>query len=395
MKRIAILGSTGSIGVTTLGIVAHFPQRFEVVALAAGQNIDRLAQQMALFHPALVAVADEETAARLRQLTPAYAGQILWGQGGLEAVATARRAELVVSALVGAVGLVPTLRAIEAGKHVALANKEVLVVAGELVMRAARAASVHLFPLDSEHNAIFQALRGHSRADVHRVILTASGGPFLHHSLTALREVTREDALRHPTWRMGAKITIDSATLMNKGLEVIEARWLFDLSPEQIQVVIHPQSILHSMVEYIDRSVIAQMGIPDMAIPISYILAYPDRLPMTHLPALDLARAAALQFEEPDMRRFPCLGLAYRALRTGGTATAVLNAANETAVAAFLAGEIRFVDIPALLTGVLDAHVPEPATDLAVLLGADRWARDSACALLGAPTRWAPVAREA
>ena len=387
MKRIAVLGSTGSIGVSTLDIVAHFPERFEVVALAAGRNIDRLAQQIGCFRPPLVAVTDEEHAVRLRQLTPWYGGEIQWGTDGLASVAAAPGAELVVSALVGAMGLVPTLRAIEAGKHVALANKEVLVMAGELVTRAARAAGVDLFPLDSEHNAIFQALRGHRRADVRRIILTASGGPFLRHSLAALREVTREDALRHPTWKMGTKITVDSATLMNKGLEVIEAHWLFDLSPEQIQVMIHPQSIVHSMVEYIDGSVIAQMGIPDMAIPISYILAYPERLPMTHLPALDLPRRAALRFEEPDTRRFPCLDLAYRALRAGGTTAAVLNAANETAVAAFLAGGIRFLDIPRLLGRVLDAHVPAPATELAALLRADRWARESAHALLDAATR--------
>jgi 1-deoxy-D-xylulose-5-phosphate reductoisomerase len=285
---------------------------------------------------------------------------------------------LIVSALVGALGLLPTLQAIEAGKHVALANKEVLVVAGELVTQAARAAGVNLFPLDSEHNAVFQALRGHRRADVRRILLTASGGPFLNRPVHELRTVTREDALRHPTWKMGDKITIDSATLMNKGLEVIEAHWLFDLPAEQIDVVIHPQSIVHSMVEYIDGSVLAQMGIPDMAIPISYILAYPDRLPMDYLPSLDLPRAGTLQFAQPDLSKFTCLGLAYRALCAGGTAPAVLNAANEVVVAAFLAGEIAFLDIARILTSVLDAHPPSAAKDLETLLAADRWARAAA-----------------
>jgi 1-deoxy-D-xylulose-5-phosphate reductoisomerase len=375
MKRIAILGSTGSIGVTTLDVVARFPERFEVVALAAGKNVKRLAEQVRCFQPRFVAVGDAASATALRQLVPEYRGDIGCGPEGLAAVATAPQAELIVSALVGALGLLPTLRAIEAGKHVALANKEVLVVAGELVTKAARAAGVNLFPLDSEHNAVFQALRGHRRADVRRIILTASGGPFLHRPAHELRTVTRDDALRHPTWKMGDKITIDSATLMNKGLEVIEAHWLFDLPPERIDVVIHPQSIVHSMVEYIDGSVLAQMGIPDMAIPISYILGYPDRLPMEHLPSLDLPRAGILQFAQPDLSKFVCLGLAYRALRAGGTAPAVLNGANEVVVAAFLAGEIAFLDIARILTAVLDAHVPSAAEGLEPLLAADRWAR--------------------
>ena len=391
MRHLAILGSTGSIGVTTLDVVSRFPERFEVVALAAGKNIERLAEQVRRFHPALVAVGEAATADALRLLVPDYGGEIRCGAEGLQAVATAPGAELVVSALVGALGLLPTLRAIEAGKHVALANKEVLVVAGELVTRAARAAGVQLFPLDSEHNAIFQALRGHRREDVKRIILTASGGPFLRRSVHELRSVTRDDALRHPTWKMGDKITIDSATLMNKGLEVIEAHWLFDLPPEQIHVVIHPQSIVHSMVEYIDGSVLAQMGIPDMSIPISYILAYPERLPMAHLPALDLPQAASLQFEAPDLSKFVCLGLAYRALRAGGTAPAVLNAANEVVVAAFLSGEVGFLDIPRILTAVLDAHVRSAATDLETLLAADRWARDAARAHVPGSLRSAAV----
>jgi len=378
MKRLSILGSTGSIGVTTLDIVARFPDRFEIVALAAGKNVDRLAEQVRRFHPPVVGTADQGTAASLRRVLPDYRGEIASGVEGLIRVATVPGADLTVSALVGALGLLPTLRAIEAGKHVALANKEVLVVAGALVTRAARDAGVHLFPLDSEHNAIFQALRGHRREDVRRIVLTASGGPFLHRSASDLRAVTRDDALRHPTWKMGNKITIDSATLMNKGLEVIEAHWLFGFPPDQIDVVIHPQSIVHSMVEYIDGSVLAQMGIPDMTIPISYVLAYPDRLPMDHLLPLDLPQAGVLQFAAPDLERFPCLALAYRALRAGGTVPAALNAANELAVAAFLDGAIAFADIPGILSTVLDAHAPIPARDLDTLLAADRWARDEA-----------------
>jgi 1-deoxy-D-xylulose-5-phosphate reductoisomerase len=391
MKRLAILGSTGSIGVTTLDVVARFPERFAVVALAAGRNMARLAEQVRRFQPLVVAVGDATNAEALRQLVPEYHGDLLCGADGLTAVATAPAAELVVSALVGALGLLPTLQAIEAGKHIALANKEVLVVAGELVTNAARAAGVDLFPLDSEHNAIFQVLRGHRRDDVRRIILTASGGPFLHRAPHELRTVSRADALRHPIWKMGDKITIDSATLMNKGLEVIEAHWLFDVPPERIAVVIHPQSIVHSMVEYIDGSVLAQMGIPDMAIPISYILAYPERLPMNHLPSLDLPHAGMLQFAEPDLAKFVCLALAYRALRAGGTAPAVLNAANEVVVAAFLAEQIAFLDIARILTRVLDAHQPSAATDLETLLTADRWARAAArrCVDEGAG-RWGP-----
>jgi len=378
MKQLAILGSTGSIGVTTLDIVARFPERFAVVALAAGKNVERLAEQVRRFRPALVAVGDEASVAALRRLVPGFRGEVVSGRTGIERVATAPGAELVVSALVGALGLLPTLRAIEAGKDVALANKEVLVVAGELVTRAAAAAGVNLFPLDSEHNAIFQALRGHRRDEVRRIILTASGGPFLRRPLSELRSVTRDEALQHPTWKMGNKITIDSATLMNKGLEVIEAHWLFGLPADQIAVVIHPQSIVHSMVEYIDGSVLAQMGIPDMSIPISYVLAYPGRLPLDHLSPLDLAQAGTLEFAEPDLSKFRCLSLAYRALHAGGTTPAVLNAANEVVVAAFLDGAVRFLDIPGILSDVLDAHVPSGAQDLDTLLAADAWARGAA-----------------
>jgi 1-deoxy-D-xylulose-5-phosphate reductoisomerase len=384
MKRLAILGCTGSIGVTTLDLVARFPDRFEVVALAAGKNLERLAQQVRRFRPKVVSVQNQAAALDFAAHVPEYRGAICSGAEGLEAVATAEGADLLISALVGAVGLLPTLRAIQAGKDVGLANKEVLVIAGELVTAAAKSAAVNLFPLDSEHNAIFQALRGHRRDEVRRIILTASGGPFLRRSLGELRSVSRDDALRHPTWKMGDKITIDSATLMNKGLEVIEAHWLFGVRPEHIQVVIHPQSIVHSMVEYIDGSVLAQLGIPDMAIPISYVLAYPDRLSLDHLPALDLPHAATLEFGEPDLSKFQCLGLAYQALRAGGTVPAVLNAANEIVVAAFLAGGIAFLDIPRILTQVLEAHVRLAADGLETLLAADRWAREQAQSCLSA-----------
>jgi 1-deoxy-D-xylulose-5-phosphate reductoisomerase len=382
VKRLAVLGSTGSIGVTTLDLAARFADRFNVVALAGGRNIARLAEQVQSFRPQIVATADADGAAALRALVPECPGELVHGVDGLTRVATAADAQLVVSALVGALGLIPTLAAIEAGKDVALANKEVLVVAGELVQRAARAAGVRIFPTDSEHNAIFQALHGHRREDVRRIILTASGGPFLRTPREQLRLVTRGEALQHPTWKMGNKITIDSSTLMNKGLEVIEAHWLFDVPPERIDVVIHPQSIVHSMVEFIDGSVLAQLGIADMSIPISYVLAYPDRLSLDHLPRLDLPAAPSLEFVAPDLERFPCLGLAYRALRAKGTAPAVLNGANEVAVDAFLAGAIGYLDIARILETVLDRHEVVPRPSLDQLLEADRRARSEARALI-------------
>jgi len=377
-RPIAILGSTGSVGVSTLALIERFPERFQAVALAAGRNVARLAEQVTWHAPEVVSVADERAARELHERVPEFTGRVVAGPDGAREVATCARAEVVISALVGALGLAPTLAAVRAGKHVALANKEVLVVAGELVTEVARAHGVALLPVDSEHNAIFQALQGHNRAEVRRVVLTASGGPFLHHDEAALAGVTVADALRHPTWKMGPKITIDSSTLMNKGLEVIEARWLFDLPPEQIDIVIHPQSIVHSMVEYVDGSVIAQMAIPDMTIPIGYALAHPARLPLDYLPSLDLAAAGTLTFQRPDRRRFPCLDLAYRALRAAGTMPAVLNAANEVAVERFLAEDIAYRDIPAVIAAVMDAHEPVPGADLETLLAADRWARAEA-----------------
>src|SRR5215468_3935421 len=381
VKRLAILGSTGSIGVTTLDLVARFPERFRAVALAAGRNVERLAEQVRRFEPELVAAADDDSAAALRAAVPEFRGTILAGLDGIEEVATVPQADLVISALVGALGLKPTLRAIESGKDVALANKEVLVVAGALVQGAARRSGVNVFPLDSEHNAIYQALHGHRRGDVRRIILTASGGPFLRTSRDELRAATPAQALKHPTWKMGSKITIDSSTLMNKGLEVIEAHWLFGLSADQIDVVIHPQSIVHSMVEYVDGSVLAQLGIPDMAIPISYILAYPERLPLSHLPSLDLVKAGRLEFVAPDLERFPCLALAYRALRSKGTAPAVLNAANEVLVDAFLHERIGYLDIPQIADQVLQRQALIASPTLDELLAADAAARAMATAL--------------
>ncbi len=375
MKCIAILGSTGSIGVSTLDIVRRFPEKFRVVALAAGKNLTQLIKQIKSFQPLLVSLSQEEDAKRLRQELPDFEGDIVWGADGLHATATHEDADMVVAALVGAIGLPPTLAAIRAGKNVALANKEALVVSGELMTREAAQHGVQLLPVDSEHNAVFQALHGHKQDRVKRIILTASGGPFLHRPAEDFQTIRIEEALQHPTWKMGNKITIDSATLMNKGLEVIEARWLFNLSPTQISVIVHPQSIVHSLVEYVDGSVLAQLGVPDMRVPISYILAYPDRLPLTHLPQLDLAEAARLEFVEPDYDKFPCLGLAYTALERGGTCPAALNAANEVSVASFLAGRIGFTDIADINKQILTAHAVQPVKDLESVLEADGWAR--------------------
>lgn len=377
MKRLAILGSTGSIGVSTLEIVAEHPDRFQVVALTAGRNLDLLEAQVERFRPACVAVMESEDADRLRDRFGAGGPQILHGTSGLVSCAADTGADMVVSAIVGAAGLEPTLAAIESGKDVALANKETLVVAGKLVMRAVARHGCHLFPVDSEHSAIFQSLQGHRQADVKRLILTASGGPFRSLAPEALCEVTPEDALAHPNWSMGRKITIDSATMMNKGLEVIEAHWLFSLPADRIDVHVHPESIVHSMVEYIDGAVIAQLGIPDMKTPIAYALSYPERMAL-ELPPLDLCRMGQLQFSEPDLQRFPCLDLAYRALRQGGTAPAVMNAANEVTVEAFLERRIGFMDIPAVIQEVMGGHHLQPADSLSQVLAADVWARQLA-----------------
>ncbi len=361
MKRITLLGATGSIGLRTLDLVSGFPEEFSVAGMAArGSNPDKIADLCRKYAPQAVALLEPAAVDALARLLPAPRPELLSGIEGLVALARDVDADIVLSALVGGVGLLPTMAAIQAGRTMALANKETLVMAGRLMTAAARARGVSLLPVDSEHSAVFQCLVGHNRGDVHRVLLTASGGPFRELPTEKFATVTVEDALRHPTWKMGAKITIDSATLMNKGLEVIEARWLFDLAPDQVQVVIHPQSIVHSMVEYIDGSVLAQLGVADMGIPILYALTFPERRP-TPAARLDLTRTGPLTFEAPDPERFPALRLARAALEQGGAAPVVLNAANEIAVAAFLERRIGFPEITQSIERALAA---EPAGEL-------------------------------
>ncbi|MEP6820031.1 MAG: 1-deoxy-D-xylulose-5-phosphate reductoisomerase [bacterium] len=375
---VAILGSTGSIGCNTLRVIESLgSERFRVVALGAGHNVEVLADQIAKHLPELVSVDTEDAAHDLRARLFARdidLPRIVVGEAGLVEVATHGQADCIVSATVGAVGFVPTLRALEAGKRVALANKETLVMAGELMTQAAQASGAELLPVDSEHNALHQCLRGEKRSEVRRIILTASGGPFRTKTKTQMQESTVSEALRHPTWNMGAKITIDSATLMNKGLEVIEAHWLFGFTADQIDIVVHPESVVHSMIELVDGSVIAQMGITDMRHAIQYALTYPDRRG-SELPSLDLTALSTLHFEPPDPDRFPSLALAYRALRTGGTLPAAMNAANEEAVQAFIDERISLTDIPLVIEAVMDRHHAEPANELATILEADRSAR--------------------
>ena len=382
MKTLSLLGSTGSIGMNVLAVVRQFPDRFRVAGLSAGRRIDLLAEQVREFLPEVVSIADPALADRLAALLPPDCRpEILSGAEGNRRVATLPVADMVVSAVVGAVGLLPVLAAIEAGKDVGLANKETLVMAGRLIMAAVRDHGVRLLPIDSEHSAIFQALEAGRRQDVARIILTASGGPFRTASPEVLRTVTPAQALAHPNWSMGPKISVDSATLMNKGLEVIEARWLFAVEPEQIEVVVHPQSIVHSLVEFRDGSVVAQMGIPDMRIPIAYALSYPERLDLG-LARLNLAQCGGLVFEPPDEERFPALRLACDALTAGGVKPAVLNAANEVAVAAFLDGQITFAAIAATVAAALDQVAQADDLDLQAILDADRAARTVAARLV-------------
>jgi 1-deoxy-D-xylulose-5-phosphate reductoisomerase len=378
LKQLAVLGSTGSIGRNVLDIVRQFPEKFKIVGLAAGRNLSLLAEQIHEFKPAVVSVQDGSLAKDLAAMVPSGNNiKIFAGVAGAQEVAASSQAELVIAAMVGAVGLEPTLAAIRQGIAVALANKETLVTAGPLVMAAAQEHQVPIIPIDSEHSAIFQAMQGNQPGDIRRLWITASGGPFLRKTAEELAKVTAGQALQHPNWSMGPKITIDSATLMNKGLEVIEASILFKLPPQRIEVHVHPQSIIHSLVEYIDGSVIAQLGIPDMRVPISYALAYPERLPLT-LPSLDLFQVGQLNFEPPDLERFPCLGLAYQALEVGGDMPAVLNAANEVAVAAFLQGTIAFPDIARIISEVMAAHTAQPLASLEQALAVDRQARQQA-----------------
>ena len=384
-RGVSILGSTGSIGCNTLRVIeALGSDRFRVVALGAGRNIDKLADQIEKFKPQLISVESEETAERLRielGVRAVSPPTILVGESGLVEVATRDDAEIVVSGTVGAVGFVPTLRALEAGKRVALANKETLVMAGELMTRAAEKSGAEMLPVDSEHNALHQCLRGEQRSEVRRLILTASGGPFRTRDKAAMAAASVAEALKHPTWNMGAKITIDSATLMNKGLEVIEAHWLFGFDAEQITIVVHPESVVHSMIELVDGSIIAQLGVTDMRHAIQYALTYPERR-ASELAGLDLTKLTSLNFEPPDLDRFPCISLAYRALEAGGTTPAALNAANEEAVRAFIEERINLTDIPRLIEAVMTQHVRCEADSLEAVLKADRDARAAAVAAI-------------
>jgi 1-deoxy-D-xylulose-5-phosphate reductoisomerase len=384
MKRMTLLGATGSIGLRALDMVASFPEEFSVAGLAArGSNVELIADLCRKYSPSAVALLDRSAVDALGRLLPAPRPELLGGPEGLVALTRDVDADVVLSALVGAAGLLPTMAGIQAGRAIALANKETLVMAGSLMTAAARARGVPLLPVDSEHNAIFQCLAGHNRSEIHRVLLTGSGGPFRETPKAALDGVTVEEALRHPTWKMGPKITIDSATLMNKGLEIIEAKWLFDVAPEQVEVMIHPQSIVHSMVEYIDGSIIAQLGITDMGVPILYALTYPERRPMPSA-RLDLTRTGGLTFFAPDPEKFPCLRLARATLETGGIAPVVLNAANEIAVAAFLDKRIRFTAIAELIERALATVPGASLTSIEQCVAVDAEARRCAKALVDA-----------
>lgn len=375
MKRLTILGSTGSIGRSTLDVVAGNMHDFKVVALSAGRNIDLLESQIKTFSPDVVAVADEGTALALRKRV--NGPEVLAGAEGINSVASYERSDFVISSIVGSAGLMPTMAAIKAGKAVGLANKEALVMAGGLVMAEARKRGVKIIPVDSEHSAVFQCLEGHKRAGIRRIILTASGGPFVGKKRTELKDITAKEALKHPNWSMGKKISIDSATLMNKGLEVIEACWLFDMPAEKVSVLIHPQSIVHSLVEFIDRSCLAQMSMPDMRGPISYALSYPDRIGDPIAP-LELDAIGSLTFRKPDHETFPCLSYAYDAIKAGGTVPCVLNASNEVAVNAFLDGRIGFNGISSVVRKTVDSHKAGPVAALEDVMDADRWSRETA-----------------
>ena len=382
MRRVALLGATGSVGDSTLDVIARHPDRFTVVALAAHSNAAKLEALCRKFRPRYAALGDRESACALQRVLArdGIATEVLAGPDGLAAIASLPEVDTVLAAIVGATGLASTLAAAAAGKRILLANKESLVMGGALFMDAVAKGGATLLPIDSEHNAVFQCLpaaKGCARAGIRRILLTASGGPFRTRPLAELASVTADEACAHPNWSMGRKISVDSATMMNKGLEVIEAHWLFDAPPASIEVVLQPQSVIHSMVEYVDGSVLAHLGHPDMRTPIAHALAYPDRIETT-VPSLDFGRLATLAFETPDAGRFPCLGLAYHALREGGTAPAVLNAANEVAVAAFLAGRIRFTDIAATCAETLSRMSPRPVTSLDEARAADAEARTRA-----------------
>lgn len=373
MRRIAILGSTGSIGTQTLDIVHHNPEKFHIEALSGGYNTKLLIEQVKQFRPKLVSVATKELADEVTNHVPADT-KVLYGDEGLLEVAASTEADLVVTALVGSQGLKPTMAAIEAGKHIGLANKETLVSAGHIVTNAIRSKGVDLLPIDSEHSAIFQCLNGENRSQISKITLTASGGSFRDRSRQELEGVTVEQALQHPNWSMGAKITIDSATMVNKGLEVIEAHWLFDISYDQIDVLIHPESVIHSYVEFVDNSIIAQLGNPDMRVPIQYALTYPDRYP-TPTKRLNLAEVGRLNFREMDYDRYPCLRMAFESGKQGGTTPTVYNAANEIAVARFLKGEITFLQIEKVIEAALHKHESFTNPELELIHEQDLWAR--------------------
>ncbi|CEH35034.1 1-deoxy-D-xylulose-5-phosphate reductoisomerase [Romboutsia lituseburensis] len=376
MKRISILGSTGSIGKQTLDVVRRNKDKFEVVAISANSSVDLLLEQIKEFKPKYVAVYNEESAIKLKKMIPTDINvEVLSGMSGLKEISSLPEIDVLLTAIVGMIGLVPTLEAIKSGKDIALANKETLVCAGDLVMSEARKHNVSILPVDSEHSAIFQCLNGEKNKEIEKIILTASGGPFRGKSKSDLENVTKSQALKHPNWSMGRKISIDSSTLMNKGLEVIEAKWLFGVEQNQIDVVVHPQSIIHSMVQFIDSSVMAQLGCPDMRLPIQYALSYPNRI-VNDFERLDLAKIATLTFEQPDLETFPCLKLAYDSLKMGGTYSAVLNSANEVLVNEFLNDKIGFYDIPYYIEKTMDAHTSIDKPTLEQILDIDRWARE-------------------
>jgi len=381
-KKIVLLGSTGSIGTNTLEVISRYKELYEVVALAAGSNLELLRQQVRQFHPKIVSIQESSHEAILQEEVKPFQGEVVTGREGLLQVATYPEADMVVSAISGAAGLLPTYEAILSGKNIALANKETLVMAGEIIMKQAQAKGVHILPVDSEHSALFQCIQGHNQKEIRRLLLTASGGPFFSTSQKEFSEITYQKALNHPTWCMGEKISLDSATLMNKALEVIEALWLFDVSIQNIEVVIHPESIIHSMVEYWDGNILALLSRPDMRLPILYALSYPQRLPLD-FPRLDLPRLKTLSFYTPDREKFPCLRLGYQAAQQGETMPAVLNAANEIALEAFKQGRIGFSDIPEVIEKTLDRHQPVPLREISDALWADRWARQQARDIIG------------
>ena len=383
MKKISLLGSTGSIGVNTLDVVERYPEKFQVCALSAGSNVELFARQIRKFKPTLVALFDVTKIDILKELVADLDVEIISGPEGLVSVASFLDADLVVSGVVGSAGLLPALSALRAGKNLALANKETLVIAGELVLQEAELTNAKVIPIDSEHSAIFQALNGEKSERIKKIILTASGGPFRTFSLKQMENITVKEALNHPNWSMGAKITIDSSTMMNKGLEYIEAKWLFGVNTN-VEVIVHAQSIIHSMIEFVDTSIIAQLGIPDMRVPIAYALTYPDRF-VSELPSLNLASMSDLTFEAPDLEKFPCLQLAMDAMKIGETMPAVLNAANEVAVQAFLEEQIPYKEISEIIRMVMHNHRPVPLKEIQNILDADLWAREESTKIIAVP----------